>query len=436
MRHIYTLLLYPLLPIVLIRLLWRSLKSPAYRQKWHQRLGDTPRFEQPPIWVHAVSVGEVQAALPLLKQLLATYPDSPLLVTTTTPTGADRLQQSLGERVTHSYLPYDLPFAVKRFFSNSQPSLGLVMETEIWPNLYHIAKESAIPLMLINARLSRRSARSYGRFKALTQATLRCLDAVAAQAPADAERFIALGAPEQKVFMSGNVKFDMTVAHSQLEEAEALRRVWGSDRSIWIAASTHEGEEEQVLQAFERVNKLVPQALLVLVPRHPERFDKVENLCFKQGLSVVRRSSQRPCSKETDVFLGDTMGELAMFYAAADVAFVGGSLVPVGGHNLLEAAAVGLPVLIGPYTYNFEYISELLLDRNAARRVMDSDELGRAVIEFLKEPNLRDAAGEQGRKVVAENRGAVDVVMGLITKRLVPAGAAVNAASGSPREDR
>lgn len=420
MRYLYTLLALPVAIFFELRLWWRALWSKQANHSWRQRLGQTPVFSVAPIWLHAVSVGEVQAVVPLLKRIIERYPDTPVLVTTMTSTGADRLKQSLGDHVTHSYLPYDLPFAVKRFLKRSQPRIGLIMETEIWPNLYHYAAGESIPLMLVNARLSHRSVRSYGRFQSLTQSTLGCLDVVAAQALADAERFIALGVPRERVFMTGNVKFDISVASSLLEEAEALRRIWGTSRSIWIAASTHEGEDEQVLQGFNLVQKMVPHALLVLVPRHPERFDKVQSLCEKQGFNVIRRSTGVMCVEDTDVFLGDTMGELNTFYAAADVAFVGGSLVPIGGHNLLEPAAVGLPVIIGPYTHNFEYISELLLDKGAARRVIDANELGLAVIEFLKEPNLRDDAGEQGRRVVEQNRGAVDAVKLLIAKYLDP----------------
>ncbi len=422
MRHLYTLLALPIVIFFELRLWWRALWSqqihPVWQQRLGQRFGQAPVFSVAPIWLHAVSVGEVQALVPLLKQIINRYPDTPVLVTTMTSTGADRLKQSLGDHVTHSYLPYDLPFAVKRFLKRSKPCIGLIMETEIWPNLYYYAALESIPLMLINARLSHRSAHSYGRFASLTGKTLRCLNVVAAQTSADAERFIALGVPHKRVFMTGNVKFDISIASSQLEEAEALRRVWGNSRSVWIAASTHDGEDEQILQSFDLVQKTVPEALLVLVPRHPERFDKVESLCQKHGLNVIRRSANTICSDDTHVFLGDSMGELAMFYAAADVAFVGGSLVPIGGHNLLEPAAVGLPVIIGPYTHNFEYISELLLDKGAARRVMDANELGLAVIEFLQEPNLRDNAGEQGRWVVEENRGAVNAVVALIAKQL------------------
>ncbi|NOX27141.1 MAG: 3-deoxy-D-manno-octulosonic acid transferase [Gammaproteobacteria bacterium] len=418
MRYLYTLLALPVVIFFELRLWWCACWSKQANHSWRQRLGQTPVFSVPPIWLHAVSVGEVQAVLPLLKRIIDRYPDTPVLVTTMTSTGADRLKQSLGEHVTHSYIPYDLPFAVKRFIRRSQPCIGLIMETEIWPNLYHYAAQHSIPLMLINARLSQRSAHSYRRFRGLTSSTLGCLDMIAAQAAADAERFISLGVPRERVVMTGNVKFDISIAPSQLEEAEAIRRIWGSNRSIWIAASTHEGEDEQVLEAFNLVRKIVPQTLLVLVPRHPERFDRVEALCQDRDLNLVRRSSGAVCDDDTHVFFGDTMGELNMFYAAADVAFVGGSLVPIGGHNLLEPAAVGLPVIIGPYTHNFEYISELLLDKGAARRVMDANELGLAVIEFLKEPNLRDDAGEQGRLVIEQNRGAVEAVKTLIAKRL------------------
>ena len=418
MRYVYTFFAFPAALFFELRFFLAAWREGQNYDAWKQRLGFAPKFSDSPIWMHAVSVGEVQAISPLIKRLLSKYPHMPLLVTTTTSTGAEHIRQMLGDNVVHAYLPYDLPFAVKQFFARVKPRVGLVMETEIWPNLYHYASRKGIKLALINARLSERSTRRYQYVRSLMEQTLNYLSAIAAQAPADAERFISLGAKRSNVLMTGNVKFDIEVIPSQLEEAESLRRLLGSNRSIWIAASTHEGEDEAILRAFSVVVKELPEALLVLVPRHPERFDSVENLCKKQGFTVVRRSSQQSFDKKIDIFLGDTMGELTMFYAAADVAFVGGSLVEVGGHNLLEPAAVGLPVIVGPYTHNFEYICELLIKRGAARRITSAEALARVVIDLLRSPNLRDEAGEQGQKVIQENRGAVKTVMQLVANQI------------------
>ena len=415
MIRLYSLLLYLLLPLALLRLLWRGRRAPAYRRRWGERLGfygDRPMAAG--LWIHAVSVGETQAAAPLIKHFLDRHPDLGVMVTTTTPTGSERLRALFEERVRHVYLPYDLPLILNRFLDRVRPRLVLVMETEIWPNLLRVCERRGIPVILGNARLSARSARGYARLGGLTRETFSRLSLVAAQAEVDAERFIALGVPADRVRVTGSIKFDLRQPASLEDKAEALRRLWGSDRPVWVAGSTHEGEEESLLAAQRRVREAVPRALLVLVPRHPERFDRVAALAERSGLGLVRRSTGALCWPEAGVFLGDTMGELPVLIAAADAAFIGGSLVPVGGHNLLEAAAVGVPVAIGPHAFNFAEITRLLVAEGAAVQVADTGELASLMIAWLGDAALRARIGEQGRRVVARNRGALGRLIALV----------------------
>lgn len=417
-RTLYTALLRLLLPLALLRLYWRSFKSPAYRRRVGERLalGSAPPAAQ--VWVHAVSVGEVQAAEPLIRHLLTRTPPIQVLVTTTTPTGAERLHACFGDQVVHRYTPYDLPGVLARFLNRVRPALMIVMETEIWPNTLAACAASGIPVILANARLSERSARGYGRFARLTREALRDFDVIAAQAEPDARRFIALGADPERVQITGSIKFDLRQPASLLDQADAMRRLWGADRPVWVAASTHEGEDELLLAAHRGVRSAVPGALLVLVPRHPERFDRVAALVTRQELSLARRSLQEPCLQSTAVFLGDTMGELPVFLAAADAAFIGGSLVPSGGHNLLEAAAVGVPVAVGPHHFNFAAITDLLCDQGGAVAVADAAQLTDILIAWLSDATERARIGENGRRVVEENRGALARLTELVDARL------------------
>ncbi|WP_297527474.1 lipid IV(A) 3-deoxy-D-manno-octulosonic acid transferase [Thiohalobacter sp.] len=408
MRRLYTLILYLALPLVFARLTWRSLRAPAYRQRWGERLGRGPALPGRPLWIHAVSVGEVQAAEPIVRALLERHPELPVLITTTTPTGCERVRLLFGDRVRHRYLPYDLPGAVARFLDAVQPRLGLVMETEIWPNLFAATAARGIPVILANARLSARSARGYRRLAGLTRDTLRCLAGIAAQSQADADRFRALGASPDVLQVLGNTKFDVGFPASLREQAEGLRAAWGRDRPVWVAGSTHEGEEEEILAAHRRLLQRHPDALLVLVPRHPERFDSVAERLQGGGWQVARRSAQAPVTRDTQVHLGDTMGELPLLYAAGDLAFVGGTLVPVGGHNPLEPAALGRPVLFGPHRFNSAEISRLLLEAGAAFEVQDADSLAERLRVLFSDVTERNAVGERGAEVVAANRGARD----------------------------
>lgn len=415
MARLYSLLLYLALPFLLLRLAWRSRRAPAYRERWGERLG---RYDQRPlrarIWIHAVSVGEVQAAEPLIRHSLARYPDTGVMVTTTTPTGSERLRALFEDRVRHLYTPFDLTPIVNRFLNAVGPRLAVVMETEIWPNMLSACERRGIPVVLANARLSARSARGYARLGGFTGETLRRFAAIGAQSPADAARFRALGAPAERVRVTGNIKFDVRRPGSLLDQAEVLRRLWGIQRPVWVAASTHEDEEEQVLLAHREILDRLAGALLVLVPRHPKRFERVAALVERRGFALARRSAKNPCDEQVSVFLGDTMGELPAFLAAGDAAFIGGSLVPTGGHNLLEAAVAGVPVAVGPHTFNFAWITELMVREKAVVRVTDAHTLAQCVEKWLGDATTRARVGERGRRVVRANQGALQRLLDLL----------------------
>lgn len=420
MRRVYTALLYLLTPVILLRLLWRGLRSPGYLHRWRERFGyfDVPADARGGIWVHAVSVGEVNAAVPLVKQLRERHPDLPVMMTTVTPTGSDQVRQVFGDSIFHVYAPYDLPDAVERFLHAVAPRIAVVMETEIWPNLYHACSEQDIPLVMANGRVSVSSVQGYRHGRRLFGPALECVTAVAAQSREDAERLIALGVPSERVEVSGSVKFDISLPERMVDQGLSMRREWGEDRPVWIAASTHEGEDEPVLDAFDRVRMRFPDALLLLVPRHPERFGKVAALCRRRGYRMVQRSRDEKPDRDTQLFLVDTMGELPLFYVPADIAFVGGSLVPVGGHNVLEASALGKPVIVGPHTFNFGEITEALAEVGAAITVQDGDSLGEKVIELFEDRDKQAAIGRAGRDVVYENRGALERMLTVIERHL------------------
>lgn len=416
MARLYSLLLALALPFALLRLLWRSRRSPAYRERWGERLGlYGGREPAAGVWIHAVSVGEVQAAQPLVRHFLERDPGEGVLVTTTTPTGAQRLRELFGDRVGHLYTPFDLPPVAGRFLDAVRPRLAVFMETEVWPNLLAACRRRDIPVVLANARLSARSAKGYARLGGFTRETFGRFTVIAAQSEADARRFRALGASAERVRVTGSIKFDVSLPASLPDQAEAMRRLWGGeDRPVWVAASTHEGEEEQVLDAHRRVRERLPRALLVLVPRHPERFERVAELIARRGTVPVRRSTGAACAADTEVFLGDSMGELPVLLAAGDAAFIGGSLVPVGGHNLLEAAAVGVPAAVGPHVFNFAWITGLMVSEGAAAQVEDAEALGGLMAEWLGDAVLRARIGDRGRRVVEHNRGALGRLLVLL----------------------
>lgn len=415
MRYLYTFILYCILPFLFLRLWWRSRHNLAYRERWLERLGIVSKqsLEQS-IWLHAVSLGEVIAATPLIKALLLAYPTIPVVVTTTTPTGSAQVKAQFQDQVVQLYLPFDLPALLNRFLSHTKPKLGIIMETELWPNLLHACRTQKIPLLLANARLSKDSATGYSRVKSFVSEMLNSFSKVAAQSPLDGERFLQLGLMPEKLKLTGNVKFDLQLASNLNEEALVLRAQLGKERIIWIAASTHEGEESIILEAYKKLKIMHPKLLLILVPRHADRFNKVADLCTEQGFKIARRSLKETPLAETDIYLVDSFGEMMLHYAASNMAFVGGSLVPIGGHNLLEPAALALPLLSGSHLHNFTTISELLLKANALIVVHDASELTAAVNLLITNPNQANKMGAEALSVVDENRGAVEKHMALV----------------------
>lgn len=415
LRLVYTALLYLLAPLALAATALRGLRDPLYRDRLSERLGFT-RVVPPsaPIWIHAVSVGEVQAAAALVRGLRRRYPQRAMLITTATPTGAQRVRALFGESVQHAYLPYDVPGAVRRFLNALEPTIAIIMEREIWPNLFRECEQRGIPVVLASARLSEQSARRHRRLAGLFQPALASNVAIAAQTPADAERFHAIGAPGDRVHVTGNIKFDLEIDEAVRAAGEALRTSQFPGRLVWVAGSTHEKEEDIVLDAHERVRATHPDALLILVPRHPNRFDQVHTWLKSRGVRFAARSAGEPVTAGTSVLLADTLGELLMFYAACDIAFVGGSLVPIGGHNLLEPAALARPILIGPHNFNGADIAQMLLENGAAIEVRSAQRLSKAIIDLAANPPQRADMGARGREIVATNRGALERVLEII----------------------
>jgi 3-deoxy-D-manno-octulosonic-acid transferase len=419
LRLLYTLTMYLLTPVILYRLAARGLRYRRYLSRWRERFGffPAPGFSGSS-WVHAVSVGEVNAAVPLIEALMRRYPDAPMVVTTVTPTGSERVQKLFGDRVFHVYLPYDLPASVKRFLDRVQPRFAVIMETEIWPNLFITCRERAIPIVVTNARLSERSLRGYGPVRPLARRAIRCASFVAAQSPIDAERLRLLGAAVTRLAVIGNLKFDMPVPDSLAGSGATLRSSWGPRRPVWIAASTHEGEEMPVLKAHTAVLKRFPDALLLIAPRHPERFRPVVGACRSLGFNTRTRSEREAPGERCQCFVVDSMGELLLFYAAADIAFVGGSLEAIGGHNLLEPAALGIPVIVGPHTFNTEEVAASLIQARAALRVDTAEALGAAAIRLLAGDEEREAMGRAAQAVLERERGAVERTVRIVEQVL------------------
>lgn len=404
----YSLLLYVLTPFQLLRLWKKGKKLPAYRQRWSERFARFSTLpEAPRIWVHSVSVGETIAAAPLIEALLEEYPKHRIMVTATTPTGSDQVKRLFQDRVDHVYFPYDLPHVVRRFLNKVEPSLLLLMETELWPNVLKQCSARGIPVIVGNARLSSASFEGYAKVKRLLAPVLRNVELVAAQTQVDADRFVALGMPTKQVEVMGNIKSDLTIAADVQTRADEFRQSLGTKRPIWVAASTHQGEEAWVLAAHQQVLAAQEQALLVLVPRHPERFDAVAELCHETGVRYARRSSEQALSALDAVYLGDSMGELLVWYAAADVCFVGGSFVPVGGHNPLEPAALGKPVITGPHVDNFAAVYEQMLHDQAAVSVETPEALAEQVLAWLAQPVEASRCGQAGLQAVASTRGTL-----------------------------
>ncbi|RLA55363.1 MAG: 3-deoxy-D-manno-octulosonic acid transferase [Gammaproteobacteria bacterium] len=429
MRYLYSALLYVLSPLVVLRMLLRSRRVPDYRRRLAERFGiftvpstspsDTAR---PAIWVHAVSVGETLAAAPVIESLLQAYPNHRLVVTTTTPTGSQRVQALFGGRVFHVYAPWDLPGSVRRFLHRTRPCLLLIVETELWPNMLHYSRARGCRIVLANARLSERSARGYARFGGLTRSLLEQLDTVACQSAIDGQRFTELGLPARALQVTGNIKFDLELNETLCMQAAALRRDYGADkRPILVVASTHAGEDGQILAAFATLRRSVDDCLLVIVPRHPERFDAVHSLCVSAGWQVLRRSGGETPAIGDDIVLGDTMGELLLLLGVATVAVIGGSLVEHGGHNVLEAAAWGVPVVTGPHMFNFAGASDLLVSAGAMIMLEDTRQLGAALVELLGDPDRRLQMGAAALQVMADNRGAKKLLLELVAENLTGA---------------
>jgi len=421
MRVVYSLLFYLLTPFILLRLVWRGIKAPEYLNRWRERFASYDKqYPQHDIWFHAVSVGETEALFPLVKRLQQEHPELKLLITTTTPTGSARVKAVLQETVTHVYLPYDLPGAVSRFVRCFKPRLAVIVETEIWPNLFACCGANQIPLTIINARLSEKSARGYQKIPTLVRPALAQVKHIAAQTEQDAERFIAIGAQKQTVEILGNIKFDLEIAQGTIEQGQQLKATQFAGRFVLLIASTHKDEEAPFVDIYRQLKQTIPELLLVVVPRHPERFDPVKKLFEQQQLTIVTRTSQQQCQPETDVYLVDTMGELKMLYAAADVAFVGGSLVPRGGHNILEASAVGVPVLFGPFMNNFKEIAGAALTAGAALQCQNEQDIVQAVLTIYRQPDFKLALVEKGKAFVLRNRGATDAVYARLMTTLYP----------------
>ena len=416
-RLLYTLIMYLGTPLILYRLASRGLRYRDYLSRWRERFGFFPTPDiKDSIWVHAVSVGEVNAAVPLIEALMERHGELPCVVTTITPTGSERVRQLFGDRVFHVYLPYDLPASVRRFLDRVRPRMAVVMETEIWPNLYFECDARKVPLVIVNGRLSERSLRGYRPVWSLARSALRRAHHVAAQSHADARRFEVLGADPSKVSIEGNLKFDMSVPTRWLTDGHAMRKAWGLSRPVWIAASTHEGEEMSVFKAHLEVLKRFPDALLLVAPRHPERFRAVEQTGRHLGFNMAVRSVDVAPGTATQCFVIDTMGELMTYYAAVDVAFVAGSLIPIGGHNVLEPAALAKPVLVGPETFNFAEITNTLVNAGGGIRLQDATELGSRVTELLRDADRRIRMGYDARQVFERERGAVTRTMVLLER--------------------
>ena len=416
MRILYTIVLFLILPFVLFLLLWRSRLAPAYRERWDERFGKVRGpYKQGGLWVHAVSVGEVLAVAPLVRHLIQNHPSLHIHITTTTPTGSAQVQRLFGVEVSHSYAPYDIPLFLMRFLDTLRPKAMLMVETEVWPNLLHYARERKVTTLLANARLSARSLRRYQRVESFAQTVFAQIDHVAAQTEADADRLRMIGVNPGAIHVTGSIKFDVDVPASVLEQSEVMRRMW-SGRPVWVAGSTHDGEESVILGAHQQLIKEVPDALLVLVPRHPERFDAVGSLAERYDFEVARRSLHDPVTEKTQVYLGDTMGELNVLIGAVNVAFIGGSFAKIGGHNVLEAAAQGIPVIVGPHTFNFELITRQLIQIGGAERVYNAEELAKLLQAWLTDAAARVEVGEAGQKLVTDNRGALDKLEKLVEK--------------------
>ncbi|EGR3003195.1 lipid IV(A) 3-deoxy-D-manno-octulosonic acid transferase [Vibrio parahaemolyticus] len=409
-RITYTLLLTLVSPIFLFSLYKKKPNKPRFGPRWKEHFGVTPRLKSTnkPIWIHAVSVGECIAATPLIEALKKQTPEQTILVTTTTSTGAEQISK-LGELVEHRYMPIDFSFAVKGFLKKIQPKQMLIIETELWPNTLSEVHKAGIPITVVNARLSAKSCNNYTRVQPLFNLMQPCITKVLCQTESDAARFEHLGLDREKLSITGSIKFDIQISGDIREKSKKLRQAFGKSRPVWIAASTHKGEDEQVLIAHQQVLKSHPNALLILVPRHPERFDSINELCQKWGFETVRRTTHTSVTESTQVYLGDTMGEMLLLLGVSDVCFMGGSLVgdKVGGHNMLEPAALGIPTITGPSYFNFKEVAENLIALGALRQIQDKRELAHALTQIIQNPDTSKEMARNAEVFVKKNQGAI-----------------------------
>jgi len=416
MRVIYSILFYLALPWIFIRLWLKARKNPDYRKRWEERLGKVHHdIPQGVIWWHCVSVGETLASVPLINKFQQLHPNLPILVTTMTPGGSLQVKNQFKETVFHQYVPYDLAGIMSGFIQRIQPKLCILMETEIWPNMVYYCHQKNIPVILANARMSEKSAKKYAKFEQFTKQILPMITTIAVQNEVDGERFIQLGYPREQLQVTGSIKFDIQISSELIEKANVLRQSFENHKSIWIAASTHQGEEEIILEAAKKI----PNALLILAPRHPDRRNEVLELCQKANLkTAVRSKHELPNQDDIRVFLVDTLGELLLFYAVSDIAFVGGSFISKGGHNLLEPAALGIPILSGESLYNFSEIEKILGSAQALIKVKNADELSAQINDLFNHSAKREMMGKAGKEAIEKNKGATEKQLALMEKLL------------------
>jgi 3-deoxy-D-manno-octulosonic-acid transferase len=415
---LYTCLLYLILPFILLRACQRELSHEKTLRRIKERFGifQAPSLNSP-IWIHAVSYGEAILAEQLVKQLEAKKIKHSIIVTTTTLTGSQRIQKNLRNRVFHVYLPYDLPPFMNSFLRKTNPTLLVILETELWPTLIKKTTEKNIPILLANARLSERSYKHYNYIFPLVQKMLTQINTVLAQTKQDGERFLQLGLDPKKLSIFGNIKFDQEIPVATFEKAKSLRAQLGKNKNIWIAASTHAGEEEKILEAFEKIRQIHKNLILIMAPRHPERFSKIAQLLQEKDYKVCRRSASETIPKNTEIYLADTLGELWLFYAASDIAFVGGSLVPIGGHNVLEPIALGIPTLIGPHYFNFSQIVLDLKKEEAIQITENALDLSEKLLFLLENKEERVRQTKQAKKMLEKNKGALEKHLNWITQK-------------------
>jgi 3-deoxy-D-manno-octulosonic-acid transferase len=416
-RSCYSLLFTLAVPFILLRLLIRSRKQPNYRRRWSERFGFIKPTHKPCIWMHTVSVGETIAAIPLIEKLIALFPDNTIYVTTTTPTGSEQVTNHFGNKVAHTYLPYDIPCCLKRFIKRTQPKLSIMMETEVWPNLLYVCKQQQVPTLLANARLSEKSYHGYARLKTAANDLFNLFTHIAAQSELDANHFKQLGVLADKISITGSIKFDRDISVDIKQQAEQYREQWQlNHRPVLIAASTREGEEVYILDAYKKIKQHHPEAFLLLVPRHPERCDQIAKQCESAGFTLQRRSQQTDKIADYDLMLGDTIGEMFLLYALADIAYVGGSLVNTGCHNVLEPAALGMPIITGPYIRNFKVICGMLERAGAQSIVNNADELATVIDTLIADPIKAKTMGQHAALVYQSNKGATQKHLDIISK--------------------